>query len=294
MLQIDSLDKSFGAKRVLSQISLDAANGRITALVGANGAGKSTLIGVVCGYYHADGGSITHDGISVMPDADNLYRDMTGRQFLSFIAGIKGAQGDFSYWHRLAIRLGLRDQLKKKIKSYSFGMKKKISFIQACIGDYGTYIFDEPTSGVDVQSSLIMMHIISELKTDGTAILLTSHNMDELQRISDYVYFIESGTIAKQGTVSELIEESNTHAGETRYVIAIRSDVRKALQTYLARQAHGSLHAELSSQGVLITAREDVAVTTLLKGLLDAGFPITGFWQQRATLEQALFESQRV
>ena len=294
MLHVDSLDKSFGSKQVLSQISLDAANGRITALVGANGAGKSTLIGVICGYYRAEGGSITHDTISVMPDADNLYRDMTGQQFLSFIAGIKGAHGDFSYWHRLAIRLGLRDQLKKKIKSYSFGMKKKISFIQACIGNYDTYIFDEPTSGVDVQSSLIMMRIIGELKTDGPAILLTSHNMDELQRISDYVYFIERGTIAKQGTVSELIEESNIHTGETRFVIAIRSDVRKALQTYLAQQTQGSLHTELSSQGVLITAHEDIAVTPLLKGLLDAGFPITGFWQQRATLEQALFESQRV
>ncbi|MGT2751272.1 hypothetical protein ACVRXF_10315 [Streptococcus orisasini] len=74
-------------------------------------------------------------------------------------------------------------------------MKKKLSFIQCAVGDFDAYIFDEPTSGVDVPSALIMMDIIKCLKTAGAAILLTSHNIDELERVSDYVYVIDSGTV---------------------------------------------------------------------------------------------------
>ncbi|WP_300766714.1 ABC transporter ATP-binding protein [uncultured Bifidobacterium sp.] len=292
MLKIDSLSKSFGSKTALSDVSLTAEDGRITALVGANGAGKSTLIGVVCGYFRATSGVVTKGDFSVMPDAESLYREMSGKQFLSFIAGVKHASDSSQYWHQLAVRLGIADQLSKKIKSYSFGMKKKIAFIQACIGNYDTYLFDEPTSGVDVQSSLVMLTIIEELKDRGAAVLLTSHNMDELQRISDYVYYIDHGRITSSGTVSDLIAEADARDEDVRYIIEVDSDYRRAMMDYLAQAPEAAgLRAEECDRGVMIRAHEEFPVTALLKGMLNSGLPVTGFWRQKATLEKALFGS---
>lgn len=172
-------------------------------------------------------------------------------------------------------------------------MKKKISFIQACIGSFDTYIFDEPTSGVDVQSAQIMMRIIEELKATGAAILLTSHNMDELQRVSDYVYFLDHGRIMQQGTVEELIDHAGSRSGGVRYVIEVDPERRGMLIARLAGlDSARNVQAQPLKQGVLIvSASGSFNPTALLKDLLNLDEPITGFWKQEGTLESALFES---
>ncbi|MCM0583463.1 ATP-binding cassette domain-containing protein [Weissella diestrammenae] len=121
MIEVKGLDKSFHGNQILNGINLKVDNGRITALIGKNGAGKSTLIGCVCHYFEIDAGSILNADVSVMPDVDNLYRDMTGRQFLKYMTRIK-RKGTFDYLSMVK-RLGIVEELDNKIKSYSFGMK---------------------------------------------------------------------------------------------------------------------------------------------------------------------------
>lgn len=203
MIKCNELYKSFNSKKVIKNVSFKVDDGKITALIGKNGAGKSTLIGLIIGYYHLDAGSIERGSISVMPDADNLYLHWTGYEFLKFMAKIK--QADFKQVLALAKELKIEKDLAKKIAGYSFGMKKKISFIQCAIGTYDNYIFDEPTSGVDVPSTLIMLQIIERLKKRGAGVLLTSHNIDELERVSDYVYILEEGKVVDDGTVDKLL-----------------------------------------------------------------------------------------
>ncbi|WP_238581390.1 ATP-binding cassette domain-containing protein [Streptococcus orisasini] len=193
MIGCFNIIKSFHGTPVIKGISIEIKNGMITSIVGKNGAGKSTLIGLIMDYYRCDSGEVKKGTVPVMPDADNMYSDWTGLEFLEFIARLK--KTDVSYAVNLSKELGLYKNLKGKISGYSFGMKKKLSFIQCAVGDFDAYIFDEPTSGVDVPSALIMMDIIKRLKTAGAAILLTSHNIDELERVSDYVYAIDSGTV---------------------------------------------------------------------------------------------------
>jgi len=202
MIKFEHVTKSYGAKHVLTDINFVIENGKITSLVGKNGAGKSTTINIASKYINASGGTITNHSISVMPDADNLYRDMTGKHFLKFMAKLKKVPTTTEITN-LTNELGLSDNLNKKIKDYSFGMKKKIAFIQAYMGNYDTYIFDEPTSGVDYESAEIMMAYLRKLAQRDKAVLLTSHNLDEISEISDHIIFLANGlTVEKQEALS--------------------------------------------------------------------------------------------
>lgn len=208
MIGCFNIVKSFHGTPVIKGISIEIKNGMITSLVGKNGAGKSTLIGLIMDYYRCDSGEVKKGAVSVMPDADNMYSDWTGLEFLKFISKLK--KTDVSYAINLSKELGLYKNLNSKISGYSFGMKKKLSFIQCAIGDFDAYIFDEPTSGVDVPSALKMLEVVRGLKNRGSAILLTSHNIDELERVSDYIYIIDSGEIIDSGTVKDLINPDST------------------------------------------------------------------------------------
>lgn len=219
MIECVKVHKRFKQSEILKGINLNVKNGKITALIGKNGAGKSTLIGAILGYFKIESGEIKRKSISVMPDADSLYTDITGHEFLNFICKLKNLSSN-DQAIRLARELNLDNDLEKKIDGYSFGMKKKISFIQACIGIYDTYIFDEPTSGVDEPSAIKMLGIVENLKAKGAGILLTSHNLDELERVSDYIYIIEYGKIINEGTVEDIIL-NNTRTFPPKYTLIL-------------------------------------------------------------------------
>lgn len=200
MIQLKNITKRYDNKVALEDVSLEAKDGEITSLVGANGAGKSTTINIIAGYISKDSGQLSGNHVSIMPDADNLYADMTGLAFLKYIGDLKGADSQEAL--SLADRLGIANDLSKKIKSYSFGMKKKIAFISAYIGDFKNYIFDEPTSGVDYTSAKIMTDLLTDLKRDGCAIMLTSHNLNEIEEVSDQVYYLKNGSIYTRSMIS--------------------------------------------------------------------------------------------
>ncbi|WAM38547.1 ABC transporter ATP-binding protein [Leuconostoc pseudomesenteroides] len=285
MLRIQELHKQFNNKLVLNNVELTAKNGQVTALIGANGAGKSTLIGCVCGYFQPTKGSIDVRSISVMPDADNIYGDMTGLEFLHVMAKIKKVPNQ--QWNTLITRLGLESQMNKKIKTYSFGMKKKITFIQACIGDFDTYIFDEPTSGVDVESATVMMTIISEICSKGAAVLLTSHNLEELEQVSDYVYFLKNGVIESEGTVNDLLTKQDDQKKQPYVVVPL--DMAE-LTHYLNNHYHDDYSRYDSHIAVYVD--DCVQGSALLKELVQNDIDIVAFYQRQSNLKETLFGSE--
>ncbi|MGX7418334.1 ABC transporter ATP-binding protein [Carnobacterium gallinarum] len=286
MIEIHNLYKSFGEKEVLTNINMNVANGKITSLVGKNGAGKSTIIGIIANYMTSDKGSIKKESVSIMPDADNLFSDMTGRYFLTFMEKLKNKKETYKEWEILCKELGLEHSLDKKIKEYSFGMKKKISFIQTCIGQYDTYVFDEPTSGVDVHSSVIMMGIIEELKGK-SAVLLTSHNMDEIERVSDYIYFLEGGTILKHGTTKQIIDKESRTC--ERYYVIETSNADEVIE-YLTKIEN--VHVEKNNTGVLLLLDETISIQSIIFTILSNKIKIDGFWEEKKSLQTIFFKQE--
>ncbi|WP_314830738.1 ABC transporter ATP-binding protein [uncultured Streptococcus sp.] len=279
MIQCNNVVKAFNKNKVIKGINLNLENGKITSLVGKNGAGKSTLIGLIMGYYRCDSGTITKDKVSVMPDAASMYPTWSGIEFLKFMSQLKGAE--FSEALELASRLGIKDKLKNKISDFSFGMKKKLSFIQCAIGSYQSYIFDEPTSGVDVPSALIMLDIIKELKSNGSAVLLTSHNIDELERVSDYIYIIESGYITQQGSVEEII---NNKVGGLVYCLV--SPQAESLSQALELQKY---IRSFQNQELELIFSDSLEASAILKELI-ASYTISEFYQKKRSLIESVYE----
>ncbi|WP_449450582.1 ATP-binding cassette domain-containing protein [Streptococcus suis] len=139
MIEVKDISKSFKENMVLDSITMTASDGEITSIIGSNGAGKSTLIAIIMGYYFSDRGTFQSGNVSVMPDANAMFEDVTGLEFLNFISDLKNVPREEAV--KYAEILGIKDDLQKKIQGYSFGMRKKISFIQAAIGNFQNYIF---------------------------------------------------------------------------------------------------------------------------------------------------------
>ncbi|MFV8808421.1 ABC transporter ATP-binding protein [Aerococcus urinaeequi] len=287
MINCNKISKSFKGKQILKDVSLTIKNGKITSLIGANGAGKSTTIGVLVGYYHVDGGSIERESISIMPDADTIYQNMTGIQFLKMICGMKACP--VSEAMELAEKLSIQHHLNKKIEGYSFGMKKKLAFIQCCVGNYDTYIFDEPTSGVDGPSAKIMLDLIANLREKNAGILLTSHNLDELERVSDFIYIIESGQITRSGSVHEILTEQNKGSIVTYILETSKVDI---LMEYLRNAKFKSeiSNIKLRNQGVSLEIENDPSIIKEMIGtMLQDDIEILGFYQYRTNLQESVY-----
>lgn len=289
MMECKEVNKKFGTKKVLSNINMRAMNGKITSLIGKNGAGKSTLIGAILDYYQMDSGNITKEGISVMPDADSLYTEISGYEFLNYMCKLKKlAANDQAI--QLAKNLNIENDLHKKIKGYSFGMKKKIGFIQACIGDFDTFIFDEPTSGVDEPSAIIMLEVIDELKKSGAAILLTSHNLDELERISDYIYIIDEGAIVEEGTVESIISSS----GDTdNYFYVLVADKAQLVVEKLAEIPNLVAKVMNDHQVSLELIDDDRQLKQILYLLLNNSLSFTEIYKAKTSLRDSVYSEDK-
>lgn len=218
-VKLKNINKSFNGKKVLNNVNLNIYQNEIFGLIGRNGAGKSTLLHIISGIIYKTSGEILvsnnknpekiKEEIGVMPDSSNLYQNLTALSFLKYMGNIKKVNHSTNYYYEILNKVGLENVEKKKLKDFSFGMKKKISIAQAILGNPSLIILDEPTSGLDPESSIKIRKLILELKRQGKTIFLTSHNFEEIEEICDRLAIMNKGTIAKIGTIKELKEDSN-------------------------------------------------------------------------------------
>lgn len=218
-MQVESLTKKYGDKEILSGVHLTIKSGEVFGFIGHNGAGKSTFIHTLAGIIKKSAGSFKIAGITdekidkikkhigVMPDISNLYEHMTGLQFLRYMGALTKDTRSKDEYEALLKSVGLEGEGDKKIKTYSFGMKKKICIAQALLGNPDLIILDEPTSGIDPESAIRIRNLIIQLQKKKKTIILTSHNLEEIDKISDRVGILSGGIIKKIGTPRQLKEE---------------------------------------------------------------------------------------
>lgn len=215
-IEVNDLHKRYAVNDVLKGIQLHVTQGEIFGFLGRNGAGKSTFIHILTGITQPTSGSFSILGethhqmerikqkIGVMPDTSNLYQHMKALEFLKYMAALKGDTRSTAELSQLLEQVGLHHVEKQKIKSFSFGMKKKISIAQALLGNPELIFLDEPTSGLDPESAILIQQLILTLKEQGKTIFLTSHNLTEIEKTCDTVAIMTDGMIAKVGTVAQL------------------------------------------------------------------------------------------
>ncbi len=213
-LKIDRLTKQYGSKIAVDRVSLKLQKG-VYGLLGANGAGKTTLMRLICGILRPDSGSITLDKMDVssktyrahlgyLPQDFGYYPDFTGIDFLLYMAALKGL--DKAAARKNAAELiklvALQESAKKKIKTYSGGMKQRLGIAQALLGNPQLLVLDEPTAGLDPKERVRFRDLIEKLGKE-RIVLLSTHIVSDIEHIADVVLLMKEGQLIYQGNWEE-------------------------------------------------------------------------------------------
>ncbi len=219
MLQANKLSKSYQGRKVVDAVSFDISPGEIVGLLGPNGAGKSTTIGMLCGLIAADAGSVMVDGVPVsttsleikqrlglVPQDIALFEPLSAQTNLEIFGALYGLGG-----HALTARInnalnmvGLEDRARDRVETFSGGMKRRLNIAAALLHDPGVILLDEPTVGVDPQSRNAIFDNLQTLKSQGKAIVYSTHYMEEAERLCDRIVILDKGRMVANDTIDNL------------------------------------------------------------------------------------------
>ena len=224
-LTIENLHKSFSDFEALKGLNFDIDPGQCLGLLGVNGAGKSTTIKIITGQLSADQGSVkvydlspatelkkVHELVGLVPEGQSLYEEISVYDNIDLFRGINELDKDETI--QIIQRLGLSEKSNTKVKDLSKGLRQRVLIARAIIHKPKLLLLDEPTSGLDPGSSENIYKILSELKETGTTILLTTHLMNDVERLCDQIVFINKGKVVAQGSPAELKRKYRTNEVE--------------------------------------------------------------------------------
>lgn len=229
VIEIKSLGVNYGDKEVLKNIDLDVYKGTIIGYIRPNGAGKSTTIKILLGLNRNYSGEVKIFGqdiknqnynfkknIGYVPEVAKLYENLTAREYLTFIGQLYNLSYDDcdKKAHALMEILGIEHAYESRLSSFSKGMKQKVIIISALMHNPDILFLDEPLSGLDANSVLIIKEIISKLRDEGKTIFYSSHIMEVVEKISDRILLLKDGRIIADGNFDEIKKLNNKESLE--------------------------------------------------------------------------------
>ncbi|MFE4047383.1 ABC transporter ATP-binding protein [Priestia sp. YIM B13490] len=292
-IKISKLGKKFDKSYIFKNLSLEIQKGEVFGFLGRNGAGKSTLINTFTGINRKTEGQFwieeildtslnsIKQSIGVMPDTSNLYQHMTAKEFIKYMSELKSLRYSNSEINNLLNYVGLGATGKRKIKTFSFGMKKKISIAQALLGNPSIIILDEPTSGLDPESALHIQSIIRELKNKNVTVFITSHNMSEIEKVCDRIAIMHKGKIERIGTIAQLRQEFSSKVRIN--VQSIPSLNQNNIPKSITKKI--KILDNFTDKTIIDLANYD-DIPIVLNALIIDGFKIYNFGQETVELEE--------
>jgi ABC-2 type transport system ATP-binding protein len=233
VLLCERVSKWYGPVIGVNQVTLELRAG-VTGLVGSNGAGKSTLMRLITGQLRPDIGRVTvlgHDSwsaaakrhVGYCPEVDSFYEELSGRQFVEAMARLCGYPGAEARRRTEAAleQVGMADRADRRVRGYSKGMRQRIKMAQALLDDPALLVLDEPLSGIDPVGRWELVALYRELAERGKCLLISSHELEELEKLTDHVAIMARGRIAAVGTVAEIRDRLDDHP------LSVRLDVRR-------------------------------------------------------------------
>ena len=213
------VSKTFGEVVALDNVDLDIAQGQVHGLVGPNGAGKTTLLGLLLGLAKADGGDLEilghpmrrmlelPDGVAGFVDGPGLYPSLTARQNLEELTRLRGG-GSEGIDDALA-QVGLTDVADDRIRGFSLGMRQRLGLAAALLTRPRLLVLDEPANGLDPIGTRHVHRVLTRLAANGTAVVLSSHRMDDLAALCSEVTLLAGGSVVFSGPLAELAADTN-------------------------------------------------------------------------------------
>jgi ABC-2 type transport system ATP-binding protein len=279
ILEVKNLSKKYGDFAAVKGISFEIPEGEIFSLLGPNGAGKTTTISMLSTLFAPTGGEAAIGGhsivkepmavrnlIGVVPQELAIYDELTGRENLFFWGQMYGLAGR-ALRHRVdevLEQIGLTDKAKKRVKTYSGGMKRRVNIGVGLLHKPRLLFMDEPTVGIDPQSRRAILDSVKDLNRQGMTVLYTTHYMEEAQELSNRVGIIDHGELIALGTQDELTRQ----VGENdKLILHIDESQNGAALAAAVRSVPGVLKADVTDHTVAVIApqAEEIMVPVITK-----------------------------
>jgi ABC-2 type transport system ATP-binding protein len=298
VVETSGLTKRFGDRVAVDNVDLHVPRGSAFGYLGPNGAGKTTLIRMLLGLTGATSGTMHLLGrpvpgeraaalarVGAIIEEPRFHGHLTGRENLTVIAAAREPEAHARIDGAL-VRVGLSQRADELVKRYSLGMRQRLGVARSLLADPELLILDEPTNGLDPAGMHEFRDMIRGFVAEGRTVLLSSHLLDEVEKICDAVAIVDRGSVVMQGPIADL-----ARGGEQTILIAT-SDEDRALTLLTKSRAVASAVAE--AEGIRVSLRPDVeaepAADDIGRRLVLAGLAIRRFEPARASLEQRFLE----
>jgi ABC-2 type transport system ATP-binding protein len=297
-IEVQGLKKRFGERTALAGINLAVPRRTAFGFLGPNGAGKTTLIRLLLGLTRPDEGSMRMLGsplpegrakalarVGAIVEEPRFHPFLTGRENLEIVAAAREPEAHARIDGALA-RVGLRERADDRVKAYSLGMRQRLGVARSLLADPELLILDEPTNGLDPAGIHEFRDMIRDFVDEGRTVLLSSHLLDEVEKICDEVAIVDRGEVVVQGTVAEL-----KAAAELTIVIGTSND---SLGLASLGEDGAVKSAEITPEGIRVTLVAGVdgerAAGDLMRRLIETGVAVHRFEPRRASLEERFLE----
>ncbi|MFC2014004.1 ABC transporter ATP-binding protein [Chloroflexota bacterium] len=300
-ISVTGLIKRYGEVVAVNDISFQISNGELFGFLGPNGAGKTTTINLLTGLARLDAGTINIGGIDctnnpkaaqhlvgIVPDESNLYPELTGFENLTFCAALYGIRKSERQTRarELLDTFGLTDAADRKFAGYSKGMKRKLTFAAGIIHQPPILFLDEPTTGIDVASARQVRQIIADLHRKGTTVFLTTHYIEEAERLCERIAFIVQGKIVQTDRTADLLQPVK---GKNVLLLSVSNSGVKLSEAMAS--AFPQYEFQSITQGqIRVESVEPVNVGPLVRFLEERGIQVTEARRHLPSLEDVFVQ----
>lgn len=289
VLSIKNLTKHYGRVTAVKDLSLDVQRGNVFGILGPNGSGKTTTLGILLDVINKTSGDFSWFGqpptkevrkrIGAILETPIFYPYLSATKNLEIVAKIKGAPVENI--EPVLKRVELFERKDDKFRTYSLGMKQRLSIASALLCDPEVMILDEPTNGLDPQGIAEIRNLIKEIAKDGKTIILASHLLDEVQKVCSHFCVLKKGTLIYSGSV----EDVNKGAATVEVGVDNESGLMEALEGYEA-----STKVERDEKNFVVTLKDGTSATELNAYLFSKGITVSHLLTQRKSLEKQFLE----
>ena len=300
-IEVSNLTKRYGDVVAVNDISFQVSNGELFGFLGPNGAGKTTTINLLTGLARLDAGTINIGSIDctnntkaaqhlvgIVPDESNLYPELTGFENLTFCAALYGIRKNERQKRarELLDTFGLTNAADRKFAGYSKGMKRKLTFAAGIIHRPPILFLDEPTTGIDVASARQVRQIIADLHRQGTTVFLTTHYIEEAERLCERIAFIVNGRIVRTDRTADLLQPVK---GKNVLLLSV-SDSGADLSPKMASAFPEYQFQSINTGQVRVESAEPVNVGPLVRFLEERGIQVTEARRHLPSLEDVFVQ----
>jgi ABC-2 type transport system ATP-binding protein len=292
-VEATGVSKTFGSVRAVDDITIRVAEGEVYGVLGPNGAGKTTFLRMLLGLIRPDAGTIrvlgktwdesgvgVLDGVAGFIESPKFYPYLTGRQNLGGLALLDGGHRAGLLEEVLEV-VEMADRADEKVGGYSYGMRQRLGVAASLLREPRLLVLDEPANGLDPAGIRDMRALVNRLANSGLTVLLSSHDMDEVEEICDNVTIMKRGAVAFHGTIAKL----RTMAPDPGHLLATTNDARALV---LAGQ-HPVLRVVREPEAALVVTGPKPEVSAYVAALVRADINLLAFNQTQTPLEALFF-----